>query len=120
MSLDEIVLALVSKFGMLDARSIVAALILLREELKMSEVPQPGRRLTMPQLAPVIDGLVNKGYLAVYQEIEGGEVKYVATQKGREVAEKIQIRGLDELAKKYQFEWVPLPFVVVLKYPQYW
>ncbi|MGC8582990.1 MAG: hypothetical protein ACP5I3_03140 [Thermoproteus sp.] len=120
MNLEEVVLAILSKFGVLDLKSIIAAMVLLREEAKIDEIPPPGRRLNMPQLLPVIEGLVSKGYVAVYQEFESSTVKYTVTKLGSDAAAKIQIKGLDELAKKYQFQHVPLAFVVVLRYPQYW
>ncbi|MEZ0249028.1 MAG: hypothetical protein ABWJ97_07115 [Thermoproteus sp.] len=120
MTLEELVLAVLSKFGVLDMRSIAAVFVLLREEAKLSDVPAPGRRLTMPQLPPVLDALVSRGYVAVYQELDSDTVKYALTKLGSEAAAKIQIRGLDELAKKYQFQYVSLPLLVLLRYPQYW
>lgn len=120
MTLEELVLAVLSKFGILDLRSIAAALVLLREEAKLSDVPPPGKKLTMPQLLPVVESLISKGYVAVYQEMGSDVVKYALTKLGEEVASKIQVKGLDELAKKYQLQYVPLAFVVLLKYPQYW
>lgn len=120
MTLEELVLAVLSKFGVMDLKSIIAAFVLLREEAKVPDVPQPGRRLSMPQLLPVIESLISKGYVAVYQELGSSVVKYTLTKLGEEAAAKIQIKGLDELAKKYQFQYVPLPFVVMLRYPEYW
>jgi len=120
MNLEDIVLAILSKFGILDSRSIAAAMVLLREEAGVDDVPRPGRQLYMLQLAPALESLVGKGYVTVYQELGSSAVKYALTKLGSDAAAKIQIRGIDELAKKYQFQYVPLPLVVALRYPQYW
>ncbi len=120
MTLEELVLAILSKFGVLDLKSIAAVFVLLREEANMSDLPEPGRRLSMPQLLPAIESLISKGYVAVYQELGSDVVKYALTKLGEEAAAKVQIKGLDELAKRYQFQYVPLYFVVLLKYPKYW
>jgi DNA-binding PadR family transcriptional regulator len=119
MTLEDIVLAVLSKFSMLSLEELVAVLILLREEGRVMDIPQPRRPLSIPQLIPTLEGLISRGLVAIYEEMESNVRKYVITRLGASRAEKIKIPALDEIAKKYSFQYVPLPLVVALRYPQY-